>query len=1272
MRTTLLNLAKSLPRVTALLLALILFWGIGATMATAKNYKVEVGTLNARSGPGTNYDKRGALGQGSIVKELERQGNWSKVQTESGDVVWVHNGYINVYETVSDSSAIDASAIRTQVQSGHTALVKSFSMSDDGRYMITNAQYGFGVDLVSEDSSDKLWQVQSGKLVRDVIRTSEDGLSRLSNDGSTIAIFKGKISGGFEKVEFTTIAGDAIPALSNIAGQPFGNIFSSDGNTVATFKPGSWVKVWDAHSGKQLAKWDDKGIMPAEGIRISNDHTSILVWSSVFADARTVLISNGKVIAKLSGDQKMMANYEFSPSGKYIYERPNFSAWKELRLWDSATGKIVFRHEAQGDEFSGFTWGRQDELIGLSYYLDASSDESIPTRGLPEIWDIRSSTIIAKAQLGQIPDFSRFPSDRIIDISQDGRYFITSRNSAIWELETGNLVTQLPDHPIWATFINGTSNVLSFYGDGRVQRHTGADWMPQMRYGNTLKPVLNAGWTTDGQHIFTKRLAEVVEDSIKTDEFKYTDYWDTALGAFRYQFGRTGLLAALDPNNEIDADDRRNFIRFVSPDLNFVITRRDWFDTGYVQLEDGQISGDMAPFADADSIDDNFTYLAKSHQVIVPLDGEIEGYLVWDIQTQKLVRRLKWPKNKSGLQNYSVAAGEKFVVGSIGDDPALVATWEIATGELVSQTTIKGFGEESTVKILAVAPDGKMAFVRGNFPTTFGYMLMDTTTGVVTKEFPYEAHPESPYFGPEKSALAGFSENGTLLAIAGSDGIGRVYDVFSGQLLYSLIGHQSTMTSIAWSGDGKRLISGSKDGTTRIWSSANGKELVKLMNFGNNEWIAITPDGFFNSSHNGAAFLSVIKGTEVLSVDNFFNALFRPDLVRQAFLGDPFGLVRQAAAESNLGQIWDSGLPPDVIQVASLDGLSVDADRVVVQVELEPRDGGIGRLEIRVNGATQVVDNLPKDTLETSLTIQQSIFLTPGSNDVQVVAYNKANLIASDPLSLNIESTAELREKPTLRVLAVGVDDYPEPRLVQLSYAVNDATSFASAIERVGSKIYDTVKVDMVLNEDATAEVLQRTFERIGAEAKPEDVFVLYLSGHGETKDGRYYFLPHDFEYDGPGSLATSAIGQQQWQQWLSLIPAQKSVLLYDTCESGSASREAIDEGTGLTAAIERLNRATGRTILTAATDTEPALEGYGGHGVFTYTVLEGLGVADADSDGQLEVTELASYIERELPKISYLAFNRRQIPTTSISGYSFSLGEPVLVLGDNAKPLQQ
>jgi uncharacterized caspase-like protein len=328
-------------------------------------------------------------------------------------------------------------------------------------------------------------------------------------------------------------------------------------------------------------------------------------------------------------------------------------------------------------------------------------------------------------------------------------------------------------------------------------------------------------------------------------------------------------------------------------------------------------------------------------------------------------------------------------------------------------------------------------------------------------------------------------------------------------------------------------------------------------------------------------------------------------------------------------------------------------------------------VEWRVNGVTSGIETRGLERVEAAasagrtLTVKRSLALERGENRIEVLAYNNKDLIASEPASVTVTWDGEKgATPPKLYVLAVGVNDYYDSRL-RLSYAVPDATAIAEGFRKAGTGLYAAVDVTTVLDTDVTIANLDKVFTELGQKAQPRDVFVFFLAGHGKTKNGRYYFLPRDFRYEDEDSIEKAGMDQDKFQAWFAKIPARKSILLYDTCESGSltgtrARGSDIDERLG---ALNRMTRATGRTFLTATTDDAPALEGYHGHGVFTYAILDALDHGDVNKNGLIEVSELADYIDQKVPDISFEAFKLRQIPQRSIVGNNFALTNKMVVL---------
>ena len=62
-----------------------------------------------------------------------------------------------------------------------------------------------------------------------------------------------------------------------------------------------------------------------------------------------------------------------------------------------------------------------------------------------------------------------------------------------------------------------------------------------------------------------------------------------------------------------------------------------------------------------------------------------------------------------------------------------------------------------------------------------------------------------------------FSPDGTRIVTGSHDKTVRLWDAASGELLATLKGHDDALLSVAFSPDGARIASGSQDKTVRLW-----------------------------------------------------------------------------------------------------------------------------------------------------------------------------------------------------------------------------------------------------------------------------------------------------------------------------------------------------------------------------------------------------------------------------------------------------------------------
>jgi hypothetical protein len=287
--------------------------------------------------------------------------------------------------------------------------------------------------------------------------------------------------------------------------------------------------------------------------------------------------------------------------------------------------------------------------------------------------------------------------------------------------------------------------------------------------------------------------------------------------------------------------------------------------------------------------------------------------------------------------------------------------------------------------------------------------------------------------------------------------------------------------------------------------------------------------------------------------------------------------------------------------------------------------------------------------------------LAPGANEIEVVAYNGADLIASLPARAVVHHPVNPAEaKPRLFVVVVGVNAYEDPDL-KLNFAVPDAESLADGLSHAATALFSDVQITRILDGDVTRARLESVFSELSTKARPQDVLIFFNSGHGKTLDGRYFFIPPSFQLAGEASVRAQGIGQELLQTWFSRVAARHSMFLSDTCESGSLTGDQAEtSGAARIAALEKLSEATGRIVLTASTEDAPALEGIQGHGLFTFALLDALAHGDSNGDGLLEVSEIERFLRSRIPELSQRYFGMKQVPQTKIVGADFPIGSPI------------
>src|SRR5438105_11328766 len=130
--------------------------------------------------------------------------------------------------------------------------------------------------------------------------------------------------------------------------------------------------------------------------------------------------------------------------------------------------------------------------------------------------------------------------------------------------------------------------------------------------------------------------------------------------------------------------------------------------------------------------------------------------------------------------------------------------------------------------------------------------------------------------------------------------------------------------------------------------------------------------------------------------------------------------------------------------------------------------------------------------------------------------------------------------------LLIGVSEFADERLARLNAPINDVTALQGILRDTSRGNFDSV--DLSLNEDflTVRDHLSGFFH----DRSPDDVLLLYYSGHGILGRGNRLFLATSgFNLDTPRARSVSA---QEIRDFIEESRAQRQVVVLDCCHSGA------------------------------------------------------------------------------------------------------------------------
>ena len=255
--------------------------------------------------------------------------------------------------------------------------------------------------------------------------------------------------------------------------------------------------------------------------------------------------------------------------------------------------------------------------------------------------------------------------------------------------------------------------------------------------------------------------------------------------------------------------------------------------------------------------------------------------------------------------------------------------------------------------------------------------------------------------------------------------------------------------------------------------------------------------------------------------------------------------------------------------------------------------------------------------------------------------------------------------------IVVGISKYQDESL-NLKYADRDAEALYELLLTPSGGGFEKDHIVKLVNEEATTANITRALRSFLKRPAKEDIVLIYFACHGAPDDERsgiVYLLTHDVNRK---DISGTALPMREIDLSLTeYLLAERVIILADTCHSGAigggiGKRDITDNvGTinkGLQKVVDTYLQEAGKSsggiaLLTSGEAKEFSLEHEkwgGGHGVFTYYLLEGMkGLADRNpKNGVVTVGELFNYVKENVER----ATEGKQHPCIGTNSYDRNL----------------
>ena len=693
------------------------------------------------------------------------------------------------------------------------------------------------------------------------------------------------------------------------SGEVIACAWSPDGRSVLTGGREGMARLWDAATGAELKSFQGEAWISYAAF--STDHQRVVTVSS--RDEKTTVqlwdVTTGKELGRISPpagklifgmasrDGSTVATASEAETGEQGDKLPAIGATR-IQLWNLLTAKEISHFLVPGAPVTGmlqlspdgsklFTgdfdgprlWDvgtgkllrqfpKPDGVVNaVVFSADGRSLAWGTIPGTVRMWDVETGKEIQHFAGNDQTDYMAVVNS--VAISQDGRRLLTGSNEGsarLWDVETGK------DLQRFAASDKGTNtsaDCAALSPDGRTVLTASNDRTARLwdvetgrelhRLVGVADPVAALAFANDGRGIVAVGGAGMVWR------------WDAESGKGQLQPLQTSPSAAASTSAAsyittvvLTPDGRRVFMNSLRGD------QAVWdVETGKeLRHFDSQANG---AFSEVDFSPDGSKILAASHG---------PKFSLWDVETGKEIQlftvnpgwrpRLLYPEGdyRDGVERLALSPDGRRALTS--DSEGSTRLWDVKTGNQVRALKVHTYNSHA----VGFSPDS-LNMITENLDGSA--TLLGVKRGNEIQHFAKASRPS-------------FSLNGSRVLMGGS-----VWDVKTGRELRHFDAPFGTKPVEKLSPDGRKVLIGSEDGTTKLWDVETGKELATLYGFLDGSWAVVDPEGRFDADkiEGNVALHWVMDSDPVrfLPLATFKDGHYTPGLLKHILSGEKLPVI---------------------------------------------------------------------------------------------------------------------------------------------------------------------------------------------------------------------------------------------------------------------------------------------------------------------------------------------------------------------------------------------